>query len=105
MLAVSSAIYNIQSTTTETELFCLLSYISLQMFLSAHYAGDDLSPKFTNGEYWKKVHGPVFMYLNSSWDGNDPIMLWEDAKVQVINFRPFKCLRIYYSILTHNRNT
>jgi len=55
----------------------------LQMFLSAHYAGDDLSPMFTNGEYWKKVHGPVFMYLNSSWDGSDPTMLWEDAKVQV----------------------
>ncbi|KAK3124067.1 hypothetical protein QOZ80_8AG0639980 [Eleusine coracana subsp. coracana] len=55
----------------------------LAMFLSAHYAGDDLSPKFTNGEYWKKVHGPVFMYLNSSWDGSDPTMLWEDAKVQM----------------------
>ncbi|RLM60827.1 hypothetical protein C2845_PM14G21280 [Panicum miliaceum] len=56
----------------------------LAMFLSAHYAGDDLSPMFTNGEYWKKVHGPVFMYLNSSWDGSDPTMLWEDAKVQMM---------------------
>uniref|UniRef100_A0A0A9D143 Rhamnogalacturonan endolyase n=1 Tax=Arundo donax TaxID=35708 RepID=A0A0A9D143_ARUDO len=56
----------------------------LAMFLSAHYAGDDLSPKFTNGEYWKKVHGPVFMYLNSCWDGSDPTMLWEDAKVQMM---------------------
>ncbi|KAF7095679.1 hypothetical protein CFC21_097793 [Triticum aestivum] len=56
----------------------------LAMFLSAHYAGDDLSPKFTNGEYWKKVHGPVFMYLNSSQDGSDPSLLWEDAKVQVM---------------------
>ncbi|XP_062192262.1 probable rhamnogalacturonate lyase B isoform X2 [Phragmites australis] len=56
----------------------------LAMFLSAHYAGGDLSPKFTDGEYWKKVHGPVFMYLNSSWDGSDPTMLWEDAKVQMM---------------------
>uniref|UniRef100_A0A0D9XAQ5 rhamnogalacturonan endolyase n=1 Tax=Leersia perrieri TaxID=77586 RepID=A0A0D9XAQ5_9ORYZ len=56
----------------------------LAMFLSAHYAGDDLSPKFMNGEYWKKVHGPVFMYLNSSWDGSDPTLLWEDAKVQMM---------------------
>ncbi|KAM0915547.1 hypothetical protein ACQ4PT_010772 [Festuca glaucescens] len=54
------------------------------MFLSAHYAGDDLSPKFTNGEYWKKVHGPVFMYLNSSQDASDPSLLWEDAKVQMM---------------------
>ncbi|KAF0898364.1 hypothetical protein E2562_007212 [Oryza meyeriana var. granulata] len=64
----------------------------LAMFLSGHYAGDDLSPKFTNGEYWKKVHGPVFMYLNSSWDGSDPTLLWEDAKVQVINWMHITCL-------------
>uniref|UniRef100_A0ACD5ZTR1 Uncharacterized protein n=1 Tax=Avena sativa TaxID=4498 RepID=A0ACD5ZTR1_AVESA len=56
----------------------------LAMFLSAHYAGDDLSPKFTNGEYWKKVHGPVFMYLNSSQDASDQSLLWEDAKVQTM---------------------
>ncbi|KAL5220219.1 hypothetical protein ABZP36_024932 [Zizania latifolia] len=55
----------------------------LAMFLSGHYAGDDLSPKFRNGEYWKKVHGPVFMYLNSSLDGSDPTLLWEDANVQM----------------------
>lgn len=78
------------------------------MFLSAHYAGDDLSPKFTNGEYWKKVHGPVFMYLNSSWDGSDPTMLWEDAKVQVIIFQRHKCLRIvqvYFHSEIQNRDT
>uniref|UniRef100_A0A0E0ENW2 rhamnogalacturonan endolyase n=1 Tax=Oryza meridionalis TaxID=40149 RepID=A0A0E0ENW2_9ORYZ len=56
----------------------------LAMFLSGHYAGDDLTPKFKTGEYWKKVHGPVFMYLNSSWDGSDPTLLWEDAKVQMM---------------------
>ncbi|KAF3324877.1 Rhamnogalacturonate lyase [Carex littledalei] len=57
---------------------------TLAMFMSAHYAGDDLSPKFTNGEYWKKVFGPVFMYCNSSYDGSDPTLLWEDAKVQML---------------------
>ncbi|XP_020113077.1 probable rhamnogalacturonate lyase B isoform X2 [Ananas comosus] len=57
---------------------------TLAMFSSAHYAGNDLSPNFRNGEYWKKVFGPVFMYLNSSWDGSDPTMLWEDAKVQML---------------------
>uniref|UniRef100_A0A0D3H316 O-fucosyltransferase family protein n=1 Tax=Oryza barthii TaxID=65489 RepID=A0A0D3H316_9ORYZ len=56
----------------------------LAMFLSGHYAGDDLTPKFLTGEYWKKVHGPVFTYLNSSWDGSDPTLLWEDAKVQMM---------------------
>ncbi|KAJ4774966.1 Rhamnogalacturonate lyase [Rhynchospora pubera] len=57
---------------------------TLAMFMSAHYAGDDLSPKFINGEYWKKVFGPVFMYCNSSCDGSDPTLLWEDAKVQTV---------------------
>ncbi|XP_073012328.1 uncharacterized protein [Typha latifolia] len=57
---------------------------TLAMFLSAHYVGDDLVPKFTNGEYWKKVFGPVFIYFNSSWDGTDPTLLWEDAKVQML---------------------
>lgn len=54
------------------------------MFLSAHYSGDDLVPKFGAGEQWKKVFGPVFMYVNSLYDGDDPVVqLWEDAKIQV----------------------
>ena len=56
------------------------------MFLSAHYSGDDLVPKFGAGEQWKKVFGPVFMYVNSVYDGDseDPLLqLWEDAKIQV----------------------
>ncbi|KAG1361069.1 putative rhamnogalacturonate lyase B [Cocos nucifera] len=57
---------------------------TLSVFVSAHYAGQDVVPKFRNGEYWKKVFGPLFIYLNSSWDGSDPKMLWEDAKIQVI---------------------
>ncbi|KAJ6839044.1 putative rhamnogalacturonate lyase B isoform X1 [Iris pallida] len=56
---------------------------TLAMFLSAHYSGDDLVPKFRNGEYWKKVFGPVFMYVNSTWLETDPQVLWEDAKIQM----------------------
>ncbi|RRT53377.1 hypothetical protein B296_00049904 [Ensete ventricosum] len=54
------------------------------MFLSAHYSGEDLVPKFRNGEYWKKVFGPVFIYLNSTMDGTDPQLLWDDAKRQTL---------------------
>ncbi|WOL18376.1 putative rhamnogalacturonate lyase B isoform X1 [Canna indica] len=57
---------------------------TLAMFFSAHYAGVDLVPKFRNGEYWKKVFGPVFIYLNSATDGTDPQLLWDDAKLQTL---------------------
>lgn len=56
------------------------------MFLSAHYAGDDLVPKIGQGEAWKKVFGPVFIYLNTvvvGESGDDALTLWEDAKTQV----------------------
>ncbi|XP_052190282.1 uncharacterized protein LOC127799982 isoform X3 [Diospyros lotus] len=58
----------------------------LAMFMSAHYAGDDLVPKFGQGEAWEKVFGPVFIYLNSAMDDDDddPLSLWEDAKNQMI---------------------
>lgn len=57
--------------------------LHLQMFLSGHYAGQDLVPKFRGGEPWKKVFGPVYIYLNSGSTGDDPLLLWEDAKIQV----------------------
>ncbi|OAY51103.1 rhamnogalacturonate lyase B [Manihot esculenta] len=56
---------------------------TLAMFLSAHYSGEDLVPKFQAGEAWKKVFGPVFMYVNSAMLGDDPLSLWEDAKEQM----------------------
>ncbi|XP_028802217.1 uncharacterized protein LOC114757360 isoform X1 [Neltuma alba] len=56
---------------------------TLAMFLSSHYAGQDLDPKFRCGEPWKKVFGPVFIYLNSGSIGDDPLWLWEDAKIQM----------------------
>lgn len=55
---------------------------SLSMFHSAHYAGEPLSAKFRNGEPWKKVFGPVLIYLNSATLGT-PMSLWEDAKEQM----------------------
>jgi rhamnogalacturonan endolyase len=54
-----------------------------QMFLSGHYAGQDLVPKIRGGEPWKKVFGPVYIYLNSGSTGDDPLWLWEDAKIKV----------------------
>ncbi|XP_020597315.1 uncharacterized protein LOC110037080 isoform X2 [Phalaenopsis equestris] len=60
---------------------------TLAMFFSAHYSGDDLVPKFRNGEYWKKVFGPVFIYLNSTWGETGPHILWEDANLQKITRR------------------
>ncbi|XP_010544057.1 PREDICTED: probable rhamnogalacturonate lyase B isoform X2 [Tarenaya hassleriana] len=58
---------------------------SLAVFSSAHYSGDDLVPKFGVGEQWKKVFGPVFIYLNSSTDDDDdPLWLWDDAKSQTV---------------------
>ncbi|KAK4742106.1 hypothetical protein SAY87_000107 [Trapa incisa] len=57
---------------------------SLNVFVSAHYSGEDLVMKFGPGEAWKKVFGPVFVYLNSLPPEGDPISLWDDAKQQFI---------------------
>ncbi|MQL82727.1 hypothetical protein Taro_015205 [Colocasia esculenta] len=58
--------------------------ICLAMFISTHYAGVDLEVKLKSGEQWKKVFGPVFIYLNSTYEEGDPRnILWEDAKLQM----------------------
>ncbi|KAL3618966.1 hypothetical protein CASFOL_037194 [Castilleja foliolosa] len=57
--------------------------ISLSMFFSTHYAGQPLMINFEKGEAWKKVFGPVLMYLNSASDDEDPATLWDDAKGQL----------------------
>ena len=54
-----------------------------QVFHSPHYAGEDLVTDFGPNEPWKKVYGPVFIYLNSLTTGKGPNLLWEDAKKQV----------------------
>ncbi|KAM7515834.1 hypothetical protein LguiA_005417 [Lonicera macranthoides] len=57
---------------------------TLAMFISTHYAGKDLALEFRNGEPWKKVLGPVFVYLNSDMAAkNTPYVLWNDAKTRV----------------------
>ena len=53
------------------------------MFLSAHYAGEDLILKLQPNEAWKKVFGPIFVYLNTASDDQDQAWLWKDAKDQV----------------------
>ncbi|XP_042486957.1 rhamnogalacturonate lyase-like [Macadamia integrifolia] len=57
---------------------------TLAMFVSNHYSGEDLSVKFSNGEQWKKVLGPVYIYLNSASDGEHATKLWDDAKQQMM---------------------
>ena len=39
---------------------------------------------FKKGEPFKKVYGPVFVYLNSVPRGHDAPALWNDAKRQVL---------------------
>ncbi|XP_062030221.1 probable rhamnogalacturonate lyase B [Rosa rugosa] len=56
----------------------------LAMFLSAHYSGEDLVLKLKPDEPWKKVFGPIFIYLNSAPDAKDSLPLWENAKAQMM---------------------
>ncbi|KAI3879855.1 hypothetical protein MKW92_043037 [Papaver armeniacum] len=56
---------------------------SLTVFLSSHYMGQDKIPMFGNGEPWKKVHGPVFIYLNSAPHDTNESTLWDDANEQL----------------------
>ncbi|CAK7349920.1 unnamed protein product [Dovyalis caffra] len=54
----------------------------LSMFTSTHYTGMDLDTKYRTGEGWKKVFGPIFVYLNSIPSRKDYRSLWDDAKKQ-----------------------
>ncbi|CAL0319286.1 unnamed protein product [Lupinus luteus] len=58
---------------------------SLSVFHSTHYSGLDLIMKFGPNEPWKKVFGPMFIYLNSLSNGENPITLWKDAKKQLVD--------------------
>ncbi|XP_076930910.1 uncharacterized protein LOC143595882 [Bidens hawaiensis] len=59
--------------------------ITLSMFFSTHYAGAGLGMQFRDGEPWKKVFGPVFIYLNSVTTKKDShLSLWDDAKLQML---------------------
>uniref|UniRef100_A0A453N915 rhamnogalacturonan endolyase n=1 Tax=Aegilops tauschii subsp. strangulata TaxID=200361 RepID=A0A453N915_AEGTS len=52
----------------------------MSVFHGSHYVGDDIVARIGDGEQWKKVMGPVFVYLNSNSEKGDPRALWEDAK-------------------------
>jgi hypothetical protein len=57
----------------------------VQVFLGPHYIGRGMVVKFEEGEYWKKVLGPVLVYLNSMPTKGRPggeSAVWEDAKAQ-----------------------
>ncbi|KAL9266594.1 Rhamnogalacturonate lyase-like protein [Drosera capensis] len=57
---------------------------SLVMLHSTHYVGKDLKLAFQNGEPWKKVFGPFFVYLNAVPPQKDPHQpLWQNAKEQL----------------------
>ncbi|XP_026420751.1 probable rhamnogalacturonate lyase B [Papaver somniferum] len=62
---------------------------SLTVFHSSHYMGQHKLPIFGNGEPWKKVYGPVFiyhyktMYLNSAPPSTNESALWDDANEQL----------------------
>ncbi|XP_065875155.1 uncharacterized protein [Euphorbia lathyris] len=69
---------------TKQELTSHVGPTTLSMFTGTHYAGKDLDTKYRNGEAWKKVFGPVCVYLNSISPQDDPFLLWEDAKEQML---------------------
>ncbi|KAL3514296.1 hypothetical protein ACH5RR_027013 [Cinchona calisaya] len=56
---------------------------TLAIFVTSHYAGEDLLVKFEDGEVWKKVFGPVCIYLNSAPEGATAQDLWDNAKEQM----------------------
>ncbi|KAK6923864.1 Rhamnogalacturonan lyase, domain II [Dillenia turbinata] len=67
---------------------------ALATFESCHYGGLAMQMKFEDGEPWKKVFGPVFLYLNSGSTNESKSTsntslghhLWQDAKRQGYQF-------------------
>ncbi|XP_028104962.1 uncharacterized protein LOC114303978 [Camellia sinensis] len=68
---------------TKQDLTSHVNPTTLAMFVSAHYGGEELSLQIGSGEPWKKVFGPVFIYLNSVSDRNNAFSLWDNAKEQM----------------------
>lgn len=65
-------------------------WLNIKMFMSTHYVGEDIAIKLEIGEYWKKVLGPVYVYLNSDARAkSNPSVLWEDAKQRVYIYNNF----------------
>ncbi|GJN25150.1 hypothetical protein PR202_gb12941 [Eleusine coracana subsp. coracana] len=53
-----------------------------EMFLGTHYVGKYIVLNIEDSEHWKKVLGPVFIYINSIPKSDNLRALWEDAKAQ-----------------------
>ncbi|XP_028769118.1 rhamnogalacturonate lyase B-like isoform X1 [Neltuma alba] len=64
---------------TKQDLTSHVGPITLSMFVSTHYGGKEVTMAFQEGETYKKVFGPVFVYLNSLSSNEDPHTLWPDA--------------------------
>ncbi|RDX95994.1 rhiE, partial [Mucuna pruriens] len=56
---------------------------TLNMFVSTHYGGKEVNILFGEGETYKKVFGPVFIYLNSVSNKDQFQSLWTDAVQQL----------------------
>ncbi|KAL3820723.1 hypothetical protein ACJIZ3_006628 [Penstemon smallii] len=54
----------------------------LAMMHGSHYIGNDIVAHFEEGETWRKVFGPFFVYLNTTTDVSKAHNLWLDAKKQ-----------------------
>ncbi|XP_062119976.1 probable rhamnogalacturonate lyase B [Humulus lupulus] len=68
---------------TKQELTSHVGPTSLSVFMSCHYVGKHLIIKLEKGEEWKKVFGPIPIFLNSvSSNPNPHSVLWENAKSQ-----------------------
>ncbi|XP_019089385.1 PREDICTED: uncharacterized protein LOC104729366 [Camelina sativa] len=78
---------------------------TLSMFTSVHYAGKDMNTTYDSKEPWKKVFGPVFVYLNSASSRN---LLWTDAKRQMVSevqSWPYEFVKSVDYPLHHQRGT
>lgn len=70
-------------------LFYFIFYKYLwQMFHGTHYIGDDIVAHFSEGEAWRKVFGPIFIYLNSTPSVSNAHGFWIDEKRQVTIYYP-----------------
>ncbi|XP_058772232.1 uncharacterized protein LOC131646097 [Vicia villosa] len=81
---------------------------SLSMFVSTHYGGKRLALEFKEGETYKKVFGPIFVYLNSAPSNNQFKSLWSDAKHKLLNevkSWPYEFLHSKDFIPRHQRGT
>ncbi|CAJ1931234.1 unnamed protein product [Sphenostylis stenocarpa] len=64
---------------TKQDLTSHVGPTSLSMFTSTHYGGKKVIISFDEGETYKKVFGPIFVYLNSAPSQTQFKSLWSDA--------------------------